>query len=301
MLITAMDPSLLFYKHEDWQKNESHCFERFYALALHRKTIREYNQLMAISNEIASLLWQFFPWNKNYKNIPELRDLRNFISQDLQRAHYVESRDINEIEIIPEELLCKHVEETEVFEAWNKLICCIFNKTLAPKFDGQVATWDMSSFHEIPESLFLRFSFSDQPEDINEYLIPIVFNEETWARRFIKQDWWPDLRKYIKLYFITEISLKSYPGVREKPIPHEFSGKFMKSLEKHCKDKNLRISLVKALTKRVYGILDRSLNDEPFKDVRRFRVTDFWRVHYRIKEDLIIFEEFGPHGIGGIE
>ena len=63
----------------------------------------------------------------------------------------------------------------------------------------------------------------------------------------------------------------------------------------------MKKSLIKALTKRVYGIFT-SLGNEPFGEKYRFRVTKKMRVHYRVEEDgKLVFEEFGPHSLGGID
>ena len=71
----------------------------------------------------------------------------------------------------------------------------------------------------------------------------------------------------------------------------------MKSLDELC-NSSTRKAFIKALSKKVYGIHDAGLKDESFKRVRRFRVTSFWRVHYRIVGGSIVLEEFGPHNMG---
>ncbi len=43
---------------------------------------------------------------------------------------------------------------------------------------------------------------------------------------------------------------------------------------------------------------DKGLGDEAFKSLRRFRVSRFWRVHYRIEKGSVILLEFGPHDMG---
>jgi hypothetical protein len=93
--------------------------------------------------------------------------------------------------------------------------------------------------------------------------------------------------------------MRRYPGVRERPIPLECTDAFWKSVDRL--EERLRRALIQALTKRAYGILDASLGDEPLGEIRRFRVTDFWRVHYRDQGDRLTLEEFGPHSIGGVD
>jgi len=54
-------PALLFYKLEDWQNRETHCFDRFGALALHFQVAQEYGQDIAMSDALESLMHKFFP------------------------------------------------------------------------------------------------------------------------------------------------------------------------------------------------------------------------------------------------
>ena len=60
------------------------------------------------------------------------------------------------------------------------------------------------------------------------------------------------------------------------------------------------ISMIESLTKRVYGVFE-GLGDEQIeRNKRRFRVTYFWRIHYRIEDDHMVLLAFGPHDMDGI-
>ena len=103
MLISALDPSLLIYQEEHWRNREAHCFDRVRALTLHRRIIRNHSQGIAMSNRLVSIVYQSFPWADNFKQFSELRDLRQFILDDLTRAHYISASEFGEVSLEPDE------------------------------------------------------------------------------------------------------------------------------------------------------------------------------------------------------
>jgi hypothetical protein len=291
MLLSAIDPALLIYQYNDWLSRQPHCFKRFAALTLHRRMIREYGQKMAIS-----MLAQHFPWNENYRTIAELRDLRQFILEELQRAYYIDKELAGKADLKPAGITCLYVEKQEVVEAWIELLFSCVDEAILSEFDTQIATWEMEHLKEHSAALILMIH--DIDTQIHE--LPIVWDEDSWIKQLATQDWWPDLRRCVELYFKSNSAMKDHPKVREQPLPFESTEAFGKSIDRYCTDVHLRRSFIEALTKRVYGVLDASLGDEALGKIRRFRVTDFWRVHYRVKAGRIVLEEFGPHSIGGV-
>jgi len=149
--------------------------------------------------------------------------------------------------------------------------------------------------------MILTIHGSETEADSRVYHLPLVWDDDSWAIQLVTLEWWPDLSRCVELHFRTNPGMRHYPVAREQPIPFECTDAFWKSVDRFCRDKQKRRSLIEALTKRVYGILDASLGDEPFGEVRRFRVTDFWRVHYREEHDRLVLEEFGPHSMGGVD
>ncbi len=302
-MLSALDPALLIYDYEDWQARESHCFSRFEALTLHRGMIRQYGQKMAISSSFAGLVYQSFPWSEDYRGINELRDLRQFILEEIQRSEWVDytgTKVTGEISLQPAGIVCKYVESPEVIDAWEELLCGCVDEVVLTEFDPQIATWETASLREHSGAMLLAIHDSEA-EVSTQYNLPLVWDDDSWAMQLVTQDWWPDLQRCVELHFKTSPGMRDYPGVRKQPIPFECADAFCKSVDRYCKDKQLRRFLIEALAKRVYGILDASLHDEPLGDVRRFRVTRFWRVHYREEDDRLVLEEFGPHSIGGVD
>ena len=294
MLLSALDPALLMYQRQHWQARQPHFFSRIEALALHRKNIKRYGQQFAISHDIAALVQQWFPWNEG-KGIGELRDLRQFMLEELVKAWYItKTRAADAISLQPTNLTCAQIEDSQVLDAWKELLCACVEEEASSEFDVQVATWETPVRSANAQSVTITINDNAEGED---HYLPLVWNESSWANRMGSQDFWPDLQRCVEVYFQADFGMRSYPQAREHPIPFESSETFWKSVDDLCHPR-MRHLLVKAIAKKVYGILDSKLHDEPLGQVRRFRVTDFWRVHYRELDDRIVLEEFGEHDMG---
>ena len=295
MLLSAIDPALLIYQQEHWQTRQPHFFSRIKALTLHRRMIKEYNQQIGISNEIVALVLECFPWETSYKTTGELRDLRQFMFEDFAKAHFItKTRAADAVSLQPNNLTCEHIENAAVVDAWKELLCACVEEEAISEFDAQVATWEMSAQLVAPQSMTVTVNDNTGSED---HYLPLVWDQTSWANRLYSQDSWPDLQRCVMLYFNANSGMQKHPQVREHPIPFECTDSFWNSVDNLCQPR-MRHLLVKAIAKKVYGILDSKLRDEPLGQVRRFRVTDFWRVHYRQVGDGIVFEEFGQHDMG---
>lgn len=293
-LLLIIDLALLIYKYEDWRNGEEDCLSRFEALTLHRRRLQQAGGKIAMSYDLASFIYEFFPWNEQFSAVPELRDLRLFVLQDLQRAEYIDIQTFGEINLEPEGIVCQSVEAPKAIDAWMELLCD------RAEISPPIATWNspLLSEHKVNQILALVENIESEVE--SRYPLPLVWDEDSWAALLATQDPWPDLQKCVALYFQTNPDLKNYPGVREQAIPFDCTPGFWKSVNRYCKEERLRRALIQAVTKKVYGILDASLGDESIGKIRRFRVTDFWRIHYYYREDKLLLDEFGPHDIGGI-
>ena len=301
MLLSALDPALLVYRYEHWLSREPHCFRRFEALTLHRREIRKYDLKFVMCYRFAALIQQFFPWNGNCRSIGELRDLRQFMLIELQKAHYVEPKTAQGASLRPEGVLCDYIEDPEVIETWNELLCGCVDQAVLAEFDPQIATWETLSLCQHSSPMTLSIQESETAGYARQFSLPLVWDDDSWAARLATQDWWPDLQRCVEVHFRANAAIRNHSEIRETPFPFECSPAFMRSLERFCREKGLRRSLVQAVTKLVYGIRDLGLGFEPFGDVYRFRVTDYWRVHCRKLEDRFVLEEFGPHDIGGAD
>lgn len=287
MLHSAIDPALLIYKQEDWQNRASHCFSRFGALMLHRRLMRQYNQRIVFTDEYASKVQLAFPWAYASRDIEELRDLRRFILEDLGSAQYVDCEATNQATLEPNDLTCKFVDDPEVLDIWKQLLLCCLSEMEHSEFDVQVATWQEG--HESSQTQFLAIA-----ADNEAHHLPLVWNEGTWAKQLASQNAWPDLQMCVELYFMSNPGMSNHPMARQHPTPFGYTEAFLKNVA-DTGQAHLQQAVVKAITKLVYGILDSGLHDEPYDDMRRIRVTDFWRVHYIEQGGSLRLEKFGRH------
>jgi len=109
---------------------------------------------------------------------------------------------------------------------------------------------------------------------------------------------WPNLKRCVEFYFENNPEMKRYHGHEIEPLKFDYSGKFIKSLNKYCKTTILRTQFIDALTKIVYRIPAGGLCDTPIKErtgLWHFYVSNFWRVFYRKKTKCILLEEICPH------
>ena len=295
MLVSALDPALLVYQEEHWRTREQHFLNRIKALVLHRKYIRENAQQIVITPSFAALINELFPWSSDYKSINELRDLRQFMLEELARARYIEEppRPIG-LSLQPDDLTCMHVESEEVLDAWQHFLVACVDGDASSEFDAQVVTWATPVNLTNSQSITLTI---DKGSGIEDHQLPLVWDDESWSSRLTPHESWPDLNMCVELYVKANPGILSHPMCRNQPIPFEWTEEFWKSVSDLCQPR-MRPLLVKAIAKKVYGILDAPLGDEPLGRIRRFRVTIFWRVHYQQYNDRIVLEEFGEHDIG---
>lgn len=300
MLLSAVDPALLFYRLEECHAQEQHCLGRYEALMLHLDVSQRYGQGIALSCELEALMSQSFPWDGRWRDVEQLRDFAQVLLERLPRLRrYVDddSAGIAAREAIlePAEVVCRGVGVPEVVDAWMRLLCLCVSERVLADCAPQIATWDDGSLPRCPERILLTLCAPQAQGDAHTFCFPAVWDRDSWARQLCTQAWWPNLHRCVELHFATNRALRDFPGVREQPISFEVTRTFERSLERYCQLDRLRRALVEALTKRVYGVLDRALGDEPFGGVRRFRVTRSWRVHYREEGPTLVLEEFGPH------
>ena len=296
MFLSALDPDLLIYDTDHWHTMRDDFLHRIKALAMHQKVILINNLKIAMSDNMEASVHQSFPWSAEFKSIPELRDVRYFVLERLaissQRVS-IEHRS-DQISLIPIDATCKYNATPLVLRAWKELLCACAAQEATSEFDVQVATWarpdDLGKPHAISVSI-------DDLVDPELHTIPLVWDEPSWTARLGVRDFWPDLHECVVSYFASDIGMQQYPSKRASPIQFGWSESFWKSVDDYCAPP-MRQLLVKALTKKVYGILDAKLGDEPLGQLRRFRVNYFWRVHYRETEGSMVLESFGPHDMG---
>ena len=295
MLLSALDPALLVYKEEHWRTEQRHFLDRIGTLLMHRQTIKQLGLEMAVSADLVASVYELFPWNAEFKSISEFRDLRQFVLDELGRARYFQgSVPADRVSLQPGNLTCMYVEIDRVSNAWKELLYACAEEESSSEVDFQVATSETAVNSANSRSIVVTVV---EGSDSASHEIPLVWSKDSWALRINSQDSWPDLQRCVEFYFQANPGMQKYPQLREHPLPFDCTDNFWKSVNDLCQPR-MRQLLVKAIAKKVYGILDVKLHDEPLGRIRRFRVTDFWRVHYRQFDDRIVLEEFGEHDMG---
>ena len=123
-------------------------------------------------------------------------------------------------------------------------------------------------------------------------------DEENYPDPVKIMDVWPDIRLCVDCYYKNHPEMKQYHDSIKEPLKLAYTEGFLRSLNKNCKTRDLRIKLIYALTLLVYKIPNRGLHDTPIKersDLWHFYVSDSWRVFYRKKNNHILLEEFCSH------
>ncbi|MCZ7546008.1 MAG: hypothetical protein M5R40_21900 [Anaerolineae bacterium] len=294
MLLPILDPALLIYRFEHWQSRQEHCFRRFKSATCPPPS--DSGKRLEYSNDqhICGIDAGILSWNEDLRSVRELRDLRTIIYELLQKAYYVEEANA-EVELYPAGVVCKYIETDEIIIAWHGILCGCVAEPVSLENDPLVGTWEFVS--SIKDSSTLKLSIRDA--EAAAFRLPIVWDEASWVAQLATQEYWPDLQRCVESYFIANPNMKMHPGARTEPIPFDASRVFLDAVHHYCdNDRHLRDCLIKAIAKRVYGLLDAGLRDEPFRGMRRFRVTGGWRVNYREEKGRLILEEFGSHDIG---
>ena len=295
MPLAALDPSMLLYQEDDWRTRSTGLLARITALNQHRHAVKRYGIRIVISQELAAFITQYFPWNRSDGSIGELRDLKQFVLEDLTRAEYVcRTRDAGRVSLQPESATCRDLKNPSVWNVWKELLCACVERQSCTGIQTQVATWVLQG--SAPDVREIAITIVDAPS--RQYFLPLVWDEISWAERLDYSDFWPDLEKCVWICFRSNPGMRDYSHARESPISFQCTKRFWSSVSASCQPQT-RPLLVKALAKKVFGIGDSSLGDEAIGGmIRRFRVTDFWRVHYREDGGGIQLLEFGPHDMG---
>lgn len=297
MLLSLIDPDLMIYEQEHWLDGHHHFFERIEALLLHRTFIRSNSLQIAISVDLAAAVYQAFPWNSAHRHVYELRDLRQFVLEDLHRASYLAEGEAEQATIEPDSVTCQHVRNDTASSSWKGLLAGCVEKEATSEFDFHIATHADSNVEPIKS---LNVTIYNGGEGLS-HQFPLIFNKDDWTVILASVDPWPDLEKCVEQYFLTNPGMQMLQGIKNPPDQFECTDSFLHSVNSLCTTTNTRQALIKAVAKRVYGVLDSGLHDEYLRgsgETRRFRVTEFWRIHYRRVGGIIVLEEFGEHNIG---
>jgi hypothetical protein len=111
-------------------------------------------------------------------------------------------------------------------------------------------------------------------------------------------DKWPDLRSCIDVHYRTSPDITQYHDNAAEPATFSLNDGFMRSVDRYCTTKTMKLKLIDSMTKIIYRIPCSGLRDAPIKEspgLRHFYLSVSWRVFYRRTGDHFEFEELCPH------
>ncbi len=130
--------------------------------------------------------------------------------------------------------------------------------------------------------------------------IPFYKGENPQEEKALAQ--WPDLHQCMETFLRLDPTFLSNVKPSKPPLQFSFNSDFLAALKRYARDDHLKKAVIKAIAKKIYHKIDKGLGDEQVmaEDFRRFRVNDFWRIHYYHPEGKkeIILEELVPHNKG---
>lgn len=288
--MTAIDPSLLVYEPTLIGMSSPNADARIETLTFHRRMIRDFSHEIVMTDDLHAKLWHLFPWAPEYKNLPATRDLRQVLSDLAQRQRHIASAGREDLVIEPDDATCEGIADEGLRSLWFDLLGSCWLEGV----DLQVATYIGNYTRELPKEISL--AFASEPS-LGKNTIPLVWDEASWVDRLSPLEDWPDLHRCVAICYQKNSGMQGYAGPMKEPRRFEYTSAFQKSIDAVL-DSDLRARIVDAVTKRVYEILDDGLRDEQFGKMRRFRVSDFWRINYDVVNSTLVLVEFGKHDIG---
>jgi hypothetical protein len=281
---TVVNVALLVYSEDEWERQTRSALERLAALVMHREMARRHGARVLFSANLLDLLLASFPWRVGF---PGLRDVHQMLLEVAQRAEWVEPADrIDETEP-PAGLGLDHVPAGVICEMVSILV-----------HESREADLPFVLSWEHPDS---RPTADVRDLDGNLRAFPVVLTRIGWAGVCAPEATWPDLELAVEDYYLRHDGLASRSCPSGYPLPFRATTGFQESVDAVACPTGLLAEMVKAVSKRVYGVLDRALGDEMIEGTSRFRVTRFYRIHYHFDGRLLVLDRFGPHRMDGID
>ena len=306
-LLSVLDPALLIYSFEEWQKDNDKCLTLINSLGKHREIFFQFNFRLATTYEFTAILWNLFPNNRPYKSIPMFREVQNVLYQDLQRAKIVKEMSYTMIDFNPPDIVCKNIDNTNIISTWNRLLIGCLNEDYDSLF---IATYKNGIETSCPDAISIKYQATGR-NAIDEEVVPLVFDEKTWAKHIVVQEWWPEFKhddehwqNLVKTFYNSNEDIQNLNSVSKKPFSFTCIKDFWKCADGICRTKKEKIALIETITYKTFKILSDKIQDEKIKGTKntfRMRLSKKFRIHYEPTDDGILLTECGPHGIGGIQ
>ena len=280
-------PALLTCTPEDLAGPTHDFLKRIAALVLHREMVRGYRATLVTSAQLVERILVLFPWAQ--AGLEGVRDLRQVVMDDLQRAEYIALAADGDYSLQPPTSLGPDVD-AEVAALWARTAW-----SGASGLDEMLHVLSWMNPYTSP-----AITIDQADENLGSHALRVLASRADWAEAIDPCAAWPNLRLAVDTYYLRADGLGAYPLPGSHwPMPYEWTDEFIDSVDSLAVPAGLLREVVKSITKRVYGSMDRGLGDEVIAGIGRFRVTRFWRIHYS-PGPTIVLRRFGPHDMDGI-
>jgi hypothetical protein len=277
---------LLLFEKEELERGADDFYRRVEAVLLHRSMASGFRIQLITSDELVTGILESFPWSESWR--PETLDLRQLVLEDLARANRVEPWVGVGWTCAPEWMLGHVPVWAGVAQSW-------------------ISTAWAIGFAGGADSCVLGWSASDRSPDVRvengaseARVLPVVADRKDWANACDPCGAWPNISAAVESYHLRSDGLAGHSSGRGRgPVEFTWTSEFIDTVEELAVPAGLLKEVVKAIAKRVYGIVDEGLGDEIVGGIGRFRVTRYWRIHYRPGVPLTLLR-FGPHDMDGI-
>ncbi len=281
-IYTIFDPDLLVYSYEEWLEDNTSCRSRFQHLQSHLYSIDEFNFRIAFTDPYLAVFISSFPWQEEYRTIPELRDLQSIMMIDIERRrlHIEERYAANSIVIVEEGLICCIASD----EISDSFLQCLYNCTQRVN-DEELLLGIMGYPHNNCEErceVKIIVEHDLQGLDNAEYSFLLIRNESDLISHLfeLKLERWDDLALSLDLFGILHTELTQMGRRAERPLSIRFEDGFLASVYTDCTTRRMRLALLNALLSIQYDIENNSLVYE--RGVHTSRgLMDRFRTGYR--------------------
>src|SRR5262249_52989456 len=142
---------LLLLEDADWGVLGLPLLARLDALVLHRRMKVELGHDFALTAKLQAFIFERFPWSSQYAHLPELRDLRRFVIEELSKARIVADPDAKDVSLDPTDAVGRCVDDDDFLQEWRKLIWAT-QRPEQPIAPTHVGTWGLPD-ETLPDSI----------------------------------------------------------------------------------------------------------------------------------------------------
>lgn len=291
----VVDPSLVVYSDAEVLAGGGALDLRIESLLVHRDMRRKFGIGVVASREFLREVLMRFSWSLPTDRAPLLRDVRTFVLSELQRATLLPSDDLGPP-------VCSNLPRGYLLPKEDTLRDAFLRLAFAMGMSAQSIGVGCAIGSQVGDGpgfdarSCLRVRCPDTSP--GEHPVPLVADKSSWYRFLRGFSWWPDIPRCVEVYANSEPGFLVARRSLREPRAFVLSRRFCNAAAARVKSADLQNGVIEALAKRIYGIVDAGLRDEPFEGGRRMRLSGGWRIHYHVEGARLLFDDVGPHSLG---